>query len=255
MAEQMSSREIEDVLSSIRRLVSEDLKPSARTPHPEVKLATPASGGGKLLLTPALRVMAEQSGPTRRIEPRLDALVAALGAAMRPAPAASWESETGDPMPDRLGLGGRMRSERPSMQPGGAATARATAPAWAQPAPDEESEAPAWAQSAPDEVLDYAMDAAEARAPAIDHPAADPEWAEEAEAEVWAELAEDPADDEVDQADDGQDVILNEDMLRDMVRDMIREELAGPLGERITRNIRKLVHAEIARAMTAREFE
>jgi hypothetical protein len=31
--------------------------------------------------------------------------------------------------------------------------------------------------------------------------------------------------------------------------------LAGALGERITRNVRKLVRVEINRALTAREFE
>jgi len=36
---------------------------------------------------------------------------------------------------------------------------------------------------------------------------------------------------------------------------MLREELAGKMGERITRNIRKLVRAEIARALAAQEFE
>ena len=39
------------------------------------------------------------------------------------------------------------------------------------------------------------------------------------------------------------------------VRDIIREELQGALGERITRNVRKLVRAEIARAMAVRDFE
>ena len=44
-------------------------------------------------------------------------------------------------------------------------------------------------------------------------------------------------------------------MLRDIVRDIIREELHGALGERITRNVRKLVRAEINRAMTTRDLE
>lgn len=48
---------------------------------------------------------------------------------------------------------------------------------------------------------------------------------------------------------------LNEEMLRDLVRDMIRQELQGTLGERITRNVRKLVRAEINRALASREFD
>ena len=42
--------------------------------------------------------------------------------------------------------------------------------------------------------------------------------------------------------------------LRDMVREIVREELQGALGERITRNVRKLVRAEINRVMASREF-
>jgi hypothetical protein len=48
---------------------------------------------------------------------------------------------------------------------------------------------------------------------------------------------------------------LNEDVLREIVRDMIREEFQGNLGERITRNVRKLVRAEINRALLSRDFE
>lgn len=54
---------------------------------------------------------------------------------------------------------------------------------------------------------------------------------------------------------DGDEAALDEEMLRDIVRDIIREELAGALGERITRNVRKLVRVEINRALAAREFE
>ena len=44
--------------------------------------------------------------------------------------------------------------------------------------------------------------------------------------------------------------IFDEDMLRDMVKDIIRQELQGVLGERITRNVRKLVRREIQRALS-----
>jgi hypothetical protein len=47
---------------------------------------------------------------------------------------------------------------------------------------------------------------------------------------------------------------LNEDILREIVRDMIREELQGTLGERITRNVRKLVRAEVNRALAAHDY-
>jgi hypothetical protein len=43
-------------------------------------------------------------------------------------------------------------------------------------------------------------------------------------------------------------------VLRRIVQDALREELEGALGERITRNVRKLVRAEIARALAARDL-
>lgn len=55
-------------------------------------------------------------------------------------------------------------------------------------------------------------------------------------------------------SDDG-DTIIDEDTLRDMVSEIVRQELQGALGERITRNVRKLVRREIHRAMTSQEFD
>ena len=49
--------------------------------------------------------------------------------------------------------------------------------------------------------------------------------------------------------------ILDEEALRPMVAKLIREELQGELGERITRNVRKLVRREILRALAARDAE
>lgn len=54
---------------------------------------------------------------------------------------------------------------------------------------------------------------------------------------------------------DGVRGAIDEDVLRPIVARLIREELQGELGERITRNVRKLVRREILRALSAREFE
>jgi len=43
--------------------------------------------------------------------------------------------------------------------------------------------------------------------------------------------------------------------IRPLISTLIREELQGDLGERITRNVRKLVRQEIQRALTVREVE
>ncbi len=49
--------------------------------------------------------------------------------------------------------------------------------------------------------------------------------------------------------------VLPEEVLRELVRDLVREQFQGDLGLHITRSIRKLVKAEIAREMTLREAE
>ena len=51
------------------------------------------------------------------------------------------------------------------------------------------------------------------------------------------------------------DELLDEDALRDIVSEIVREELQGALGERITRNVSKLVRREIHRALAAQELE
>jgi len=53
----------------------------------------------------------------------------------------------------------------------------------------------------------------------------------------------------------GSEEFLDEAMLRDLVSEIVRSELQGVLGERITRNVRKLVRREIHRALTAQELE
>ena len=55
MSESMTTVEIEDVLSSIRRLVSEDLRPTHRLVSAALK-----SGANKLILTPALRIVSDE---------------------------------------------------------------------------------------------------------------------------------------------------------------------------------------------------
>jgi hypothetical protein len=49
--------------------------------------------------------------------------------------------------------------------------------------------------------------------------------------------------------------VLDEAALHEIVRQTLRSELQGELGERITRNVRKLVRAEINRALLARDLD
>lgn len=78
-----------------------------------------------------------------------------------------------------------------------------------------------------------------------------PEPAEQTSAH---ESAVGDADSDVDSAVAFDDV-MDEAALRELVSDIVREELQGALGERITRNVRKLVRREIHRALAAQELE
>lgn len=49
--------------------------------------------------------------------------------------------------------------------------------------------------------------------------------------------------------------LIDEDALRDLVGEIVRQELQGALGERITRNVRKLVRREIHRALMAQGLD
>lgn len=255
MSEQMTSRDIEDVLQSIRRLVTEDLRPSPRDDR----------AGARLILTPALRVVDGQPAPepapppAAPAEPRVDLVLAALDRAVRADPPPQWEAETGDPAPP-------LRLETPVHAP--VPPRAATAAPVAQPEPElflDDAEARDVAATVlPGEdagaVVEDISDMA-APEPARPDPATvqrDPDWSAAAEAAARAELEDAPVleqmprhDTSMDDAGDG--AWLDEEALREIVRAVLREELSGPLGERITRNIRKLVHAEIARALSVRD--
>ena len=252
MSEPMTNHEIEDVLSSIRRLVSEDLRPA--TPRPPEPAAEPEAAADKLLLTPAFRVVtpvAETPAPAEVVSAEVapvEDVVARLGAAVADD---DWESPFGDPevwsdpVTDRAGEDFVYRSRM--------------APAAAEP--DAFGDAPMAAFAGGEEAAQGAADplAEAARAPfrraAV--PERDASWADAAAAEVHADLARDTEEEVISglyaSAPDG--MVFDEEVLRDLVRDLIREELAGTLGERITRNVRKLVRAEIARALALREFD
>ena len=327
MAGSVNSDEIEDVLSSIRRLVSEDLRPAPRpqivagqvgtvalgpaliprSVTPEPALLKP-NAGEKLILTPALRVVSSRPVPRLLAEipgqtparplsvmpaqppirpsaevtalPRLHLgaghevtrrtpeLVATLAQGVDQKRPLDWESETGDPEPDLGSLDwSSFTFARRSMQETWVARVVAnevTAPfaahvdsatkglatkSWAQPDPGEGS-----APEAPmaEDVTDLPSD-----------------WADQAEAGVLADLNRDqrfrpdmkqpeshqPEAEVIPGTQQEEDSIFSEQVLRELVRDLIREQLQGDLGERITRNIRKLVRAEIAQAMSVHSLE
>ena len=249
MSEMMSNVEIEDVLSSIRRLVSEDFRPTAKS-----------AGGAvadKLILTPALRVVSDDAEP--KVAPQAPMPRLHLGAAPEKVAATleqavgaqgfDWESEIGDPPPD-----GRAFEWSSSARNGRGSERHSVVDLRQDPQPDAERiddamPPEAWAQEDPDEApyADMVSD------DAILSEAHDSAWADETEAEVMALLVDSAP---IDALASGEGfATVDEEALRKMVRDMIREELQGGLGERITRNVRKLVRSEISRALATGEFE
>jgi len=340
MSEPMSSGDIEDVLSSIRRLVSEDLRPVAKPAEGARPVATEPAG--KLLLTPALRVVAAQdTGRDTGAEPAT-AFVVDRSGLKAISPDVSGKVVQDDDEEDAFVESAAPEFDGISQTPIGAQPAAAMPdsliPDAAQPEttvadedwlPESQDDDihPGWAQTKTAESDDIGAKAAAASkltrvvseigagvseaeddwepetgdAPVSSLSWQAPEWVEEAELadddrfgealengfdKSAADLAEDAAvaeimeraaaskaqakaeqvqaepvkeaakpeaeKDDIFADDEG---VFDETVLRDLVRDLIREELSGTLGERITRNVRKLVRAEINRALTARDFD
>jgi len=213
MSDRMSNVEIEDVLSSIRRLVSEDLRgaPAAEPVRPPVP---------RLVLTPALRVDTPVA-PEPQAEPEVvtpvgrEALVARLAEleAILDAQDQSFEDEAGESLDMPV------------------AVARLA----------EAADAPFIAEAP------FIDDSDEGTEPAIE-PAPEVE-----EAFAWTEPVEPVGEDEVLPATSEEPFAgLDAATLRELIRDVLREELQGEIGERVTRNLRKMIRTEVSRALTAR---
>lgn len=316
MSEPMSKTEIEDVLSSIRRLVTEDHRPQQRLHAP---LAD------KLVLTPALRIQPARSDagkPFGAAEPlRLVAARAPDRAASPSHQAAAvleaalqghrddWEPDGTEGTPSVAwsvdwdaadGEGAETAGSASSALPGAGAADTLSFPDLGADRPAEET-------SSEDDIWDDFL-AEHRSAPLLAAGQADP-WrpaqgrgpkartaegagqietasngqGEPAPAHGLTGLAVPVSVSRAELADDGPDSPwpptrsadpsgvrlqeglsdpvpqedppgIDERLLRDLVREVLREELQGELGERITRNVRKMVRAELARALTARDL-
>ncbi len=243
----MSTVEIEDVLSSIRRLVSEDLRiapaEAARKPVP------------RLVLTQALRVDAPPA-PARRpamglpvappvevdpqdeaeVQPELAARLAELEAILD-----SQDQCFDDEAEERLDLTFAVPRVAEAPFVGDVAPepavpeAGATMFSWAEaaePAAPEGGVTPMFAW----------IDATEAAGPESGP----------ASALSWTDAAAPLAPPEPALPEPAGLSLLDEGVLRELIRDVLREELQGEVGERVTRNLRKMIRTEIGRALTAR---
>ncbi len=301
MSDPVTNVEIEDVLSSIRRLVSEGDKPRAAAP---ARAQTPAPTPEKLVLTPALRVdeptMDEVDGTQGAGEDIAQDDFLVLSESPVAEVEADAEAEEVEPSP----------SDRADLE---ATIAELEAAVTAQPdewEPDgsEVEYKPNWDRTLFQAVEEAVADATTQEvgttlSAAMGRPSHDPDrdaWAskrvkepkpdvEQAEAEVVQDLAEQPMPQEASEvatptsaddasvafrhlnrevvdphndlvggaapSDNEQTVTIEDDALRQMVLDIVRQELNGKLGERITRNVRKLVRREIMRVLNAQDLD
>ncbi len=115
-------------------------------------------------------------------------------------------------------------------------------------------------ETSADEQIDVLeADAGESAAPVAPIFSRRPRQPAEDEAKSVAEPAE--ASDDLDDdtslwaAPEELDGALDEEALREIIVDVVREELQGVLGQRITRNVRKMVRREIRLALAAEDLE
>lgn len=242
MSDSVTNVEIEDVLSSIRRLVSVETGRKGDAP--------PAPRGGsatKLVLTDHYRVGApEQAAPprpkassrdeyTRTLERRIAELEAAVNAQQTEFEPDGSE-DTSQHRPTRY------------LFPVNADTPPSVAPPQVQASPAEEAP---FAEVQEEAAVDHGDMWSDAGVSSISqHPDADAGFNV-----TDTDSRRDARDDQSDIRLSDEDPVIDEDMLRDMVAEIVRDELQGALGERITRNVRKLVRREIMRAISIRDFE
>lgn len=246
MAGPLSSSEIEDVVSSVRRLVSADerVRPVSRDLGPD-----------KLLLTPALRVVSEPAAAVAPLiltvpldEPSVKPEAAMADGGGPQLVEADWEDEIWQEEPlslAELALG----AEEAEVVDAAEAASAIVVPLVRSP--DQGAAAGLGADVG---AADPATAPAEEAGPGLDSvlPAAEPRPQPQPSIDEGDEGDEVPT---LVDSDGNPLTVLDEDALYEIVRTLIREELQGALGERITRNVRKLVRAEINRALTARALD
>jgi cell pole-organizing protein PopZ len=278
MSEPVTNVDIEDVLSSIRRLVSNSN--DGQGDH----ASSDESTSDKLVLTPSLRIDDPASEATdagaaaEEIAPAADVGLQASAVADDPEPHDSDDTPTGDGSAvEETGAQGPVTHDGEEEAESAAETRvfkqqdnacdtpgdDATTPLGAQAAEFEAAVAGRDDQWEPDGLSedDYAGGAVTALDwQDADELSSDPdldsadEQASDAYAQAWD--TDEPKEERTSEnAFCLDDAVIDEDTLRDMVAEIVRQELQGTLGERITRNVRKLVRREIHRALTSQDFD
>jgi hypothetical protein len=240
MSDPVTNVEIEDVLASIRRLVLEAAQPVAALPEPDVDGVQ-----GRLVLTPALRVveprapLAGLQGTASEAEP--DDVIPAM-----PDPGALHPVESGE----EQGL-----TDVAAVRAGLLEAATTALPGEWEPDGSEAEPEMDWSRATPEDALMFRsrhgmplrLDRRVDRVELVEEPAFRHKPAL-TEATVEPPVTPEPAPVQA-VATAPLAVAVDEAMLRRIVAEVLQQELQGALGERITRNVRKLVRREINRAM------
>ncbi len=288
MSDPVTNVEIEDVLASIRRLVSQGDRPESR-PEKSADATAPAPATDRLVLTPALRVAeperedpqddvaefeVEEPGYDEETEPEDTAGTSAeetVAADMASSPAAPLPGteihwDTSDASANRASLLATIAELEAAV--GGSDT-------WEPDGSEREPQVDWEDLAGPPRFRDVEDDAPEVREDETrDRTVIDLAGLAErtVRTEPSVERAEAPADDMPTPGSEGADDLgddldedlssylsgdpaIDEETLRDMVAEIVREELQGALGERITRNVRKLVRREIYRILSSQDFD
>ncbi|WP_113911826.1 hypothetical protein [Roseovarius dicentrarchi] len=245
MSEPVTKVEIEDVLSSIRRLVSGDERPAA---------AHAPDAPDRLVLTPSLRIdNAATEPPAGQPDADADLTVSSQAPAdAQPArPGEGHVAEADSPSADHA-----PRDPKAELRARVAELEEVVSRQVDQWEPDGDTgDANSASPVAPlpwDEEADSADDVA-AAAPDMTHSAGPAPQDGSVDAQPQPNDAE-PRSGNARDTLAANDEFLDEDALRDLVADIVRRELQGVLGERITRNVRKLVRREIHRALASQDL-
>jgi len=312
MSEPLSTNDIEDVVSSVRRLVSPEARP---------RQLSRDLGLEKLILTPALLVVPEPSLATERVtkpapKPKSKSAAPAKTSRKTVAPKADpirvepvpplveaeWEAPfwtEPEPALAEMALQAEEAVLVTSPEPPAEVTAAPVArkprsaskakakPALSKPGPKAEKSTLRSVKTAPKPRKPAERAAPVAVKPALELVRSEPEVSESAPLSLVPDpavvnVAASPVEPVTDLQPGGATAVpstieeelvvnglaqvltdrdgnpvslLDESELILMVRRVIREELQNVLGERITRNVRKLVRAEINRALTSQTLE
>ena len=281
MSDPMTNVQIEDVLSSIRRLVAEgDKSRDAAVSLNKGSVAPKSSVSDRLVLTEALRVSNDDEAPFAKQEsapktaPKLDAAaranlentIEALEAAVT-AQSDEWEPDGSEPTVEPVKPTATAFVLKNVIEDAVEIVFddddEAVAEVAPVDAPKAEMATPSFRHFDRDALI---REETPLHAMELPEPAVQAEFS--AEAEVEASYQDDLVEDEkkdplIDEqlnaflSDEAMlaDAGLDETILRKMIVEIIREELQGALGERITRSVRKLVCREISRVVATQDAE